>query len=368
MANQLEAVIPQLLAQGLQALRENAVMPWLVNKSYSDMAANKGASIDIPIPSAIAAQEVAPNNVAPTTGDVAPTSVTFKLDYWYEAPFYLTDKDFMEVMSGTIPMQASEAIKSLANRVDQHLLGLYTEVYGVWGTPGTTPFASDTRDATGVRKVLNNQVAPLGDRRMVIDADAEANALNLRAFQDMSFSGDARGIIEGEINRKLGFDWFMDQNVLTHTAGNASAYTVSGDQVAGTSVVPLTGGSGDFNVGDIITFAGHNQSYTVTAWDGSAVTVSPALVTDVADAAAVSSLDSHVVNLGFHRDAFAFASRPLADNTDGLGNIITSVGDPVSGLSLRLEVSREHKRTRFSYDILYGCAVARPQLACRLLG
>ncbi len=368
MPNQLEAVIPQLLAQGLQALRENAVMPWLVNKDYSDMAAEKGSSIDIPIPSAIAAQEVAPANIAPTTGDVAPTSVTLNLDYWYEAPFYLTDKDYMEVMSGTIPMQASEAIKSLANRVDTHILGLYTEVYGVWGTPGTTPFASDTKDATGVRKVLSNQLAPLGDRRMVIDADAEANALNLRAFQDMSFSGDARGIIEGEINRKLGFDWFMDQNVLSHTAGNASGYTVSGDVTAGESQVTLGAGTGDFNVGDVITFAGHSQTYTVVSWSSPTVTVAPALVADVADTAAVTKIDSHVVNLGFHRDAFAFASRPLADNTDGLGNIITSIGDPVSGLSLRLEVSREHKRTRFSYDILYGCKTARPQLACRLLG
>ena len=368
MPNQHEAVIPQLLAQGLLALRENTVMPWLVNNSYEAMAAEKGASIDIPIPSAIAAQEVQPNNVAPTTGDIQPTSVTLQLDRWFEAPFYLTDKDYMEVMSGTIPMQASEAIKSLANRVDQDILGLYQDVYGVWGTPGTTPFASDTKDATGVRKVLSNQLAPLDDRRMVIDTDAEANALNLRAFQDMSFSGDARGIIEGQINRKLGFDWFMDQNVPSHTAGNASGYTVSGDVAAGETSVTLGAGTGDFNVGDVITFAGHNQTYTVVSWSSPTVTVSPALKSAVADTAAVTLISSHVVNLGFHRDAFAFASRPLADNTDGLGNLITSAGDTVSGLSLRLEVSREHKRTRFSYDILYGCTTARAELACRLLG
>jgi hypothetical protein len=38
------------------------------------------------------------------------------------APFYLTDRDLMEVMAGTIPMQASEAIKSLGNVVDEFIL------------------------------------------------------------------------------------------------------------------------------------------------------------------------------------------------------------------------------------------------------
>ena len=96
---------------------------------------------------------------------MSPVSATIKLDRWMEAPFYLTDKDLMEANRGVIPMQASEAVKAIANDVNATLLGLGRKFYGMVGTPGTTPF-STVVDATNARKVLNRQLAPVNDRRM----------------------------------------------------------------------------------------------------------------------------------------------------------------------------------------------------------
>ncbi|MFH2112922.1 MAG: P22 phage major capsid protein family protein, partial [Spirochaetota bacterium] len=302
--------------------------------------------------------------------------VSISLDQWREAPFYLTDKDLAECMEGTIPMQASEAIKSLANFVDAYILNLYKGIYGFAGTPGATPFGSDHSDITAARKVLNNQLAPLGDRRFVFDADCEANALNLRAFTDISFTGDARAINEGEIVHKFGFDWFLDQNVPTHIAGTpGGTLTVNGAHAVGLSILSMANtAAGNLAKGDIITIAGDSQTYVVGAdvtWAGAGnenVAIAPPLQVGVSGSEAVTVKASHVVNMTFHRDAIAFANRPLADNTNGLGNLIQTAQDPKSGLSLRLEFSREHKQTRFSYDILFGAAVVRPQLACRLAG
>jgi hypothetical protein len=75
----------------------------------------------------------------------------------------------------------------------------------------------------------------------------------------------------------------------------------------------------------------------------------------------------YVRNLVFHRDCVAFASRPLADLPVPEA-LVQAIGDPVTGVTLRLEISREHKRTRFSYDCLYGVTLARRELGAILAG
>ena len=372
--NTLTNVIPQLLAQGLVTLRENAVMPRLVNADYSAQAANRGSSVDIPIPASISAATVTPGYADPNDDGINPGQITLNLDQWKEAPFFMTDREMMEVMDGTIPMQAAEAVKALANDVDQYLLGLYTGVYTAVGTAGTTPFATDVTVATSARKYLNNYLAPMTDRRFVFNPDVEANALGLRAFQDVAWTGDARGINEGQIVRKLGFDWHLDQNVKDHTAGTAENIEVHTTAAAGATTVKLKGGDGPLKAGDIITFAGHDQQYVVGAdtdtldSGGKDTTITPALKVEVSDDVNVTLVASHAANLAFHRDAIAFANRPLLDSAEGLGSQIMSMQDPVSGLTLRLEVSRQYKRTRWSFDILYGAKLVRPELAVRVLG
>lgn len=381
MANDWTQVIPQLLAQGLLALREQVRMPMLVNRGYESMAGAKGSTIDIPIPSAITAVAVTPSNTAPASTDSTPTSVSLVMDQWFEAPFHLTDREMMEAMSGTIPMQASEAVKAIANTVDVSIMGNYTSVYGASGTAGTVPFDdTTTNDGNQLRRILNTQLAPMDPRYVVMDPESEASALELRAFQDVSWNGSTAGILESQINRKLGFGWFMDQNVLSHTAGTLVGDAIHGGAVNGalavgdvTMAIDATSLVGTIVIGDVFTFAGDTQQYVATntttaaANAIAAVTFNPPIKTIVDDGTILTIVDDHTVNLGFHRDAFAFASRPL-ESQNLPGSMVQSATDPVSGLTLRLEVTREHKQTRFSYDMLWGSACPRPELAARLLG
>lgn len=374
--NTLTTVIPQLLAQGLLALRQMAIMPRFVNRGYDAITGEKGSTIDIPIPSAITAVAVAPSYVPPDDAGVVPTKVSLALDQWYEAPFFLSDQDMMNSIAGVIPMQASEAVKAIANNIDAAILAKYVEIYGFAGTPGTTPFATDLSEFLTADQVLNDQLAPPDPRYMIINSRAKANAMGLRAFQDVSFRGDNAGILRGEIGEKLGAMWALDQNMPRHTAGTyagTSGYTVNGAASLGATTVNVSGGAlGTMVVGDIATFAGDSQTYVISATTGGStitnIVFSPGLAVAKSGGEAISVKTSHRVNLLIHRDCIALGMRPFAGaDPMGLGFFQSAV-DPISGLALRLEVSRQHKRTRFSFDALYGVKVVRKELGARVAG
>ncbi len=396
MANTITSVTPKLLAQGLMALREVSIMPRLVNRRYEALAGERGSTIDVPIPSAITAVAVSPAATPPSTADVAPTSVPIALDQWFEAPFYLTDKEQMEVMEGMIPMQASEAVKAVSNKMDQYILDQFIGVYGfvneaAAGAANRTPFTdsagapTNTQILTSARTTLNKQLAPFDNRHVVMNPDAEGAALDLRAFQDASYSGNVQAIIDGDLNRKMGFQIWMDQNIdgatTKHVAGTAStdADVIAVDNGAGYAIgiksmnVDVAAGTSTFVIGDVFTIAGVNGTFVATnagTFDVTGVTLTfePGLPVAVADNDALTFEESHTNNLAFHRDAFAFATRPLDQATEGLGAISMSNVDPMTGLALRIEVTREHKRTRFSYDMLWGAALVRAALCVRMAG
>lgn len=376
--NSLTNILPKILARGLMALREQAIMPRLVTADYRGDAAQKGSTIDIPTPKTQTASDV---TAAPTNASAAantPAVVQVSLAQWKHTDFYMTDKEMVEVDRNEhfIPMQTSEAVRSLANAMDSHIHSKYTGIYGYVGTAGVIPFSTIVT-ATDARKVLNTQLCPMSNRRGVLDPSAEGGALALTAFSDISQSGDRPVKIEGELGRKLGLDWFMSQNVGTHTVGTAgAAITVGSTTAIGVSTLAIAASSaGTVVVGDIFTIAGDTQTYVVTALTSLSsvnanVTIDPALKVVASSTAAITLNSSHTVNLAFHPQAFAFATRPLINETSELagGNSMMSATDPVSGLSLRLEISRQFKQNIWDFDVLYGGALVRPEYACRIAG
>lgn len=383
MANVLTVVIPKLLGRALTVLRENAITPQLVNTGYSLDPQERGSTVTIPVSVAQSAAAVTAANSAPANTDNTPTSVSISLDKWYESAFQLSDQQVTQIAAERdfLAPQADESVKALGNQIDSDVLGLYADVYNASGTAATTPFAVDeTAWTTGARKLLNQGLAPMADRHVVLDEDAEANAISLEMFQSAAWSGSQETIREGEIGRKLGAFWWMNQSIPSHTVGTYAAGTalqLNANVAVGatTCVFKDSGGSltGTIAEGDIFTIAGDTQQYvsngTYTAASNliTITSFSPAAGTATSAGDAVTVVGSHVANLAFQRNAFALAYAPLAGSDFGLGNM-QMIQDPVTGAVLRLEVTREYKQTTFRYDVLYGVQTVRPQLACRILG
>jgi hypothetical protein len=403
MANTLTNIMPKILARALMSLRTRCIMPRLVNGDYGVEAAKKGTTIDVPVPVAVATIDVTPSNTKPAPTDLTPGVVQIPLDQWKQNnPIGLTDKEMVEIDASEhfLPMQMMEAIKALASDVNQHIVGKYKGtsrgVYGFLSNPGTgvgtilDPFGSGTtptstvRAATGAKKVLNQQLCPRTDRRGLLNFDGEAAALDLSQFSDAEKIMSAVVKMEGEIGRKYGVDWVADDDVPDHTVG--TAYEASpadvtckeAEAIGSTAINLIDAGAGTVVIGDILTIAGDSQTYvvigaadyTLHASNDTQVSILPALKVAVSGTEVVTIKNSHAVNLVFHRDAFAFATRPLLANSAefALGSKMISMQDPVTGLVLRLEVSRQHKQTVWEFDILWGSDLVRPELAMRIAG
>lgn len=377
--NTLTAVLDRILAQAMPVLRQYCVMPKLVASGYSALAAGRGSTIEISVAGVASATAVSPSNVPPDIAGVIPGVVVMNLDKWYESGFFLSDKDALDIREGVLSAQAASHVKAIANQVNSDIFATYPGIYGYVGVAGTTPFATGLDAAAQARKVLANQLCPLADRRGVINPDAEANFILVPSVLNANQRGDDQGIKEGRIVRILGLDWFTDQAVPTHTAGTAAGATTDATgYAAGLKTVTLaSAGTGTILVGDIITFAGQSQTYAVTAGDAdvsNAGTISfePGLQVAIATATtAITVKASHAINLAFNMDAIGFANRPFSGGTllPGVSMRNSSyMTDPVSGLSLRVEHTVEHKREKLSFDILYGTKLLRPELACRIAG
>lgn len=376
MANTLTAVLPKILGRSLMVLKKRMIMPSLVNGDYSTDAKEFGDTIDVEIPTAVGTRNVAPSNTPPASVDRTPTKVQIPLNNWKQNdPIHLTDKELFEIDRSKhfLPTSMEEAVKALAEDVNSDILAEYTGVYGYVGNAGTTPFATVAAgDITGARKVLNQQLAPRGLRRMVIDADAEAAALELADFSSADRAASDITIKEGEIGRKFGFDWFYDDQVPTHTTtGGGTILVNDASHAAGVNTITFDGGGTAPAVGDVFTVAGDTQTYVVSSSTATVITHEPAGKVALADNAAITFKASHVVNLAFHRDAFAFATRFLSDpqleGAAGVGGV-SRMQDPDTGLVLRLQVTRQHFQWAWEFDVLWGAKLVRPELACRIAG
>lgn len=384
MSNTLDDLKPKILAMALMRLRNRLVMPSLVNRDYSPDTATRGETVNVPVPPTVTTRAVSPGVTPSAAPDITEETTPIALDQWYEAPLHFTDKDRVETIDASVEMAVEAAADALAEKVNESVFARYYELYEYVGTAGTTPFtgspSGDYSVATAARKVLNTNKAPLANRRLIIDPDAEEAAVNLSEFADASFTSQNGVILEGDLGRKLGFDWFMDQQVPTHTAGAWAAEsptpTVNGAHSVGATTLAVStddaSETGSAKQGDVFTIAGDTQTYTVLAdanTDASgemSLSISPGLKVAVSGSEDITVKASHTVNIGMHRDAFALAVRafrPPVSNAD----VMTMVDD-VTGLPLRLEVSRQNKQDYWSLDLLWGVKVIRPELGVRIAG
>ncbi len=377
MANDFTALMYEIVAGNLPHLQARMIMPRLVANSLQGKVAEQGDTIDFHLPSVKAATPVVASHNPQAAPDTTRDKVSLVLSEHMQTSFYLTDKQMGEIFSTPAHLKAESrsAVLGLARVANQHIHAQYTGVYGMVGTPGVTPYATTVDASVDAMITLDRQLAPDQDLNLVFDHDAKGNALKLDAFNSAEKTGDEGAVkIEGEIGRKFGLNHFVDHDVVTHTTGAAGTPLVNGAGQSGDTLI-VDGFTTKPNAGDVFTIAGDTQTYAVTAATDlnageSTLTISPDLQITPADNAGLTFMGDHVVNLAFHRNAFAFATRPTITGSQNLDidARFAMVQDPTTGISLRLEVKRQEHQTKWVFTLLYGAKLVRPQLAVRVAG
>jgi hypothetical protein len=150
--------------------------------------------------------------------------------------------------------------------------------------------------------ILATQSAPAMNHRLVVHPFTDANVTGALTGLFNPATEISEQYRSGSMKNALGFDWMMDQTVISHTPGTFSAGTVNG---AGQTGVTLTTNAitGTLKKGDIITIAGVNgvnriekQTYgrvrqfvvlADVATSGTSISIYPALIPAAAGGADV---------------------------------------------------------------------------------
>jgi len=390
MANTLTAVTP-ILFEALDVVSRELVgmIPAVSRDSTAERAA-KDQTVTYPVVPAITAEDVTPGAAPADSGDQTIGSGTMTISKSRVAPIRWTGEEQMLLKTGDRPQgrnilrdQFAQAFRTLANEVENDLCALYAQAARAYGTSATTPFgtANDFSDASQVFAILNEKGAPFADRHLVLDSVAIAN---LKGKQSGLFhvneAGTSETLRDGAVGRLQGFALHESGQVKSHTAGTGASATTNnaGYAIGATTLTLASAGTGTILAGDVLNFAGENNGlkYVVGTGDadvsnGGTVILNGSGLKLAMSAAtkAITTSATYRANLAFSRNAIQLVTRhPAMPEGGDDADDVTTITDPVSGLSFQVAIYRQYRRIKYEIGLAWGVEMVKPDHCVILLG
>lgn len=398
--------ISQITYESAIILMNNLKFGSMVNRQYDDQYARQGAKIGATLNIRKPPRFVGRQGAVAKYEGIQEQYATLTLDM-FGVDMNYSSFDMTLSMDNFSDRYLKPAAATIANYVDRKGVELYNRIANTVGTPGTTPNSFLTYMTAGA--VLSQEATPNdGMRSLCLEPISMATiaASGLALFNPTSEISNQ--YTSGLMSRQGGFNWYEDQNMVSHTVGALGGTPlVNGANQTGSSLVTdgwTAAAATRLNVGDVFTIAGvyavnpqsrastgRLRQFVVTAAgvsDGSGnmtISIYPAITppdtlgnavqfqtvtASPADNAAITVLGAANTvspqNLAFHRDAVALA---FADLEIPRGAVEAErVSDPETGISIRVihyydgstDVSGARMDVCFGYEVIY------PELMCRV--
>lgn len=366
-------ITPLIVArEALITLENNMVFGNLVHRGYSADYQQAGATVLVRKPTSFTATAFT-STVGYST--ITESSVAIILNQHWDVSFQITSQELSLDVTDFSEQFLEPAGRAIAQAVDSTMFNLASTAIAAHYPVSSTPAVSDI---AGLGAVMDIMKVPMGQRRLVMNPITEASYMSLDSFLNADKRGDGpRALREAELGRVLGFDTYMDQNVVrvttaidnTATAVLAGTLTAAGTASGTVLRADLGGTSEVINIGDIFKITGYDEWHVITTAStlGSGtglLNFSPAMVNAYASGSVVTFQGDHRANLGFHRNAFALVTAPLAPPIGGAKAAVVSHNN----LACRVVYGYDqlYKKNNISVDFLCGFKILDKSLAARL--
>lgn len=377
-----------------------------INRQYDDRYAVSGAkigdSLSIRLPNeytvrtgkTLAAQETSETSVTMTVATQKGVDLNFS-----SAELTMELDDFSKRI-------LEPAMSVLAASIESDALSMYKQVNKEVSDVGAALTYGDVLEAG---KKLTDSLTPQDGRTLLLTTQNNLDLVTGTAalYNDRTKVSDQyrKGMIGNDF---FGFDQVYQNTMMPlHTAGTDDGTgdyltdIAAGEADGSAGVINVDTGAGSFIIGDVIMieslYAVHPETkvstgklmqfvVTATATPGAGggnLSIYPNIVTSgarqnctgLADGKAIYKRESdestaigasadYYVGLGFHKDAFAFATADLVMPK----GVDFSAREVMDGISIRIvrqyDINNDNLPCRL--DVLYGYKAIRPELACRL--
>jgi len=397
--------IDMITRKSLEILENNLVLTRNVNRQYDDSFAVQGAKIGSTLRIRLPDRALVTDGAALQVQDDNEQFTTLTVSTQKHIGMNFTTAELTMQLDDFADRVLKPRVSQLAASIDADVANVYKNIFASVGTAGTTP--STSLVLLQAQQKLNEAAASMSPRYVTVSPAANAGLVEGMKGLFNPVSTVSRQFKNGMMgDGVLGYDEInMSQSILQHTAGTRSltdTILVNGAvSTQGQATISIDGGTGSATVtaGDVFTVAGvyavnpqtrqstgSLQQFVVTAastassgaWTN--IAILPAMYTSgnalatidafPADNAAVTFIGTastqYPQNLVYHKDAITFATADLL-LPQGVDMASRQVHN---GISLRIvrQYDINNDRMPCRIDVLYGFAVIRPAMACRLWG
>ncbi len=381
MANTLTNLVPDLMEALDVVSRELTGFIMAVSKDNNVERVSLNDTVRIPVTQAQTSASNTPAVNSPDTGDQTVDSVTMTIDNSKHVAIRWNGEQTKGqkntgMFSSILADQTAQALRTLTNEIETDIAAEYIRASRAYGTPGTTPFASDMSGASNIKKILDDNGAPPSDRQLVIDTTAGVALRNLTNLNQANTAGTDATLRQGLLLPLFGLDVRESAQVAAHTAGSATGFDLVAEEAVGQTTLAVDGSdSGTILAGDTVVWTGDTNKYIITsttasgAASGNIVIAKPGTLQVNAISTEGTLGAAYTANMGFHRSAIQLATRMPALPEGGDQAIdVVQIGDPVTGLTFEFALYPQFLQNVIHVRIAWGTKLIKPEHTAILLG